>query len=424
MWASCSATGECFSERHGSHCDVLAHRFLPAPRSLAHRVNYGTSLHIANNNPLQWQAPASLNFVVGGIILILAFLIPESPRWLLKVGRREDAQKSLNWLRNCGDNDPVVNNEFDGICEQLDKEAEARGNRAWYHLFIQMVKTPRNLHILAIGVGIQIFGQFSGGGSMTVFAPKLFGYVGITGSETKLFTTGVFGIVKLVSSMAAAFFLVDLAGRKTAVMTGLSLQAICSLYLCIYLKYNANVDVKTETKAQKMASEAGIAMIFLSGVAWALGVNAVQYLSQTELFSLEVRALGVGFVSIIHFLCQFGSSRSVNPIINSGGPWSLFLFFFLMSLAALAFIFCMMPEVSGYPLEDIKELFESKPWYLVGATQNRPLRSKDTAATGDDVPQLSKANEEQHAPPHYDQDGKDDEEKKDDDAIVTRTTTA
>lgn len=48
----------------------------------------------------------------------------------------------------------------------------------------------------------------------------------------------------------------------------------------------------------------------------------------------------------------------------------------------------MMPEVSGYPLERIKELFEKKKWYMVGCTQNTPLRIKDEAALGDDVPQL------------------------------------
>lgn len=48
----------------------------------------------------------------------------------------------------------------------------------------------------------------------------------------------------------------------------------------------------------------------------------------------------------------------------------------------------MMPEVSGYPLERIKELFEKKKWYMVGCTQNKPLRIKDEAALGDDVPQL------------------------------------
>lgn len=106
-----------------------------------------------------------------------------------------------------------------------------------------------------------------------------------------------------------------------------------------------------------------------------------------------------------------------------------------MSIAALIFVFFMMPEVSGYQLEQIKELFESKPWYLVGATQNRPLRVKDEAAMGDDVPQLGKQSQmeedRQRAAAVEEKEGsqdghndKEEQDKKEQDQIVTRTTTA
>jgi len=170
---------------------------------------------------------------------------------------------------------------------------------------------------------------------MTVFAPKIFGFVGIKGQETKLFTTGIFGIVKLLSSLAAAFFIVDLLGRKFAVMLGLTIQAIAAFYLAMYLRFHYTDDTTIETSSSKMMADVAIFFIFLSGFAWAIGINSVQYLSQTEMFSLEVRSLGVAIISVIHFLCQFGSSRSVNPIVNSGGPYALFVFFFIMSLVAL-----------------------------------------------------------------------------------------
>lgn len=153
---------------------------------------------------------------------------------------------------------------------------------------------------------------------------------------------------------------------------------------------------------------------------------SVQYLSQVEMFSLEVRSLGVAVVSVIHFLAQFGSSRSVNPIVNSGGPWSLFLFFFIMSLASLLvsgpdhlvrsrlpmlttfarvaapqlqFVFFMMPEVSGYPLEHVRDLFDNKSWYLIGCTQNRPLRRKEAANHEEDmVPRLEIKQDEAQPP--------------------------
>lgn len=57
----------------------------------------------------------------------------------------------------------------------------------------------------------------------------------------------------------------------------------------------------------------------------------------------------------------------------------------------------MMPEVSGYPLEHVRDLFDNKAWYLIGCTQNRPLRRKESANHEEDmVPRLEiKQGEEQ-----------------------------
>lgn len=78
------------------------------------------------------------------------------------------------WLRNMKEDEhEIVEQEFDDIADNLDKEMQARAGKRWYHIFPHLVNNRRNLHILAIGLGIQVFGQFSGGGSMTVFAPKV-----------------------------------------------------------------------------------------------------------------------------------------------------------------------------------------------------------------------------------------------------------
>ena len=80
------------------------------------------------------------------------------------------------WLRNMKEDEhEIVEQEFDDIADNLDKEMQARAGKKWYHIFPHLVGNRRNLHILAIGLGIQVFGQFSGGGSMTVFAPKVSG---------------------------------------------------------------------------------------------------------------------------------------------------------------------------------------------------------------------------------------------------------
>lgn len=100
------------------------------------------------------------------------------------------------------------------------------------------------------------------------------------------------------------------------------------------------------------------------------------------------------------------------------------------------FVFFMMPEVSGYPLERIKELFEKKRWYLIGCTQNRPLRIKDQVALGDDVPQLGREVTVEDGAMRASQEGKEADAKKEESeeegimhqqpqrGVVTKTTDA
>jgi hypothetical protein len=143
---------------------------------------------------------------------------------------------------------------------------------------------------------------------MTVFAPKIFGFVGVTGQETKLFTTGIFGIVKLLSSLAAAFFIVDLLGRKFAVMAGLTIQAISAFYLAMYLRFHYTDAPTTETSSSKAMADVAIFFIFLSGFAWAIGVNSVQYLSQTEMVCTNFQALRMVSLTILPLTVQLGIS--------------------------------------------------------------------------------------------------------------------
>ncbi len=112
-------------------------------------------------------------------------------------------------------------------------------------------------------------------------------------------------------------------GRKTAVTTGLFLQSICSLYLALFLKFTAALQKANETHSDKAAATGAIFFFYLSGLAWAIGVNSVQYLTQTEMFDITVRALGVAVVSLVHFAMQYAATRTLNPMLHAWGNLAL-----------------------------------------------------------------------------------------------------
>ena len=110
--------------------------------------------------------------------------------------------------------------------------------------------------------------------SITIYAPELFRIISGHSQDTSLVTTVAFGVVKLVASLAAGLFLLDLLGRKRAAMIGLTLQTIASFYLAGFLfKYPPEeVGAVATSATERRAGVAGVAFIFISGIGWAVGV--------------------------------------------------------------------------------------------------------------------------------------------------------
>ncbi|CAO1638665.1 unnamed protein product [Sympodiomycopsis kandeliae] len=393
---------------------------------LGYFTNYGTSTNL-KPSAAQWQIPISLNFMVGSIILIGTFFIVESPRYLLKKGQTAEAQNSLAFIRNRPKDHPELRGEADTIAQHLDHEREATKGSGPMSVFKELFFDRTNGYKLFLCLFIQVFGQMSGGGSFTVFAPKFFELLGKTGN-VGLLTTGLFGIVKLVVSLLCAVFVIDLLGRKRAVTTGIAIQGISALYLALYLKINLvdkTVTAENASEADKRAADAGIFFIFMSGVGWALGINAIQYLISSEIFPLRVRAAASGISMTFHWAFQFCSSRTVNPMIEGMNTYGAFLFYFAICVILLLFVIFFLPETSGFSLEEMDEIFE-KPWYKIGLSSSKPYRGPSTQRISLDDGDVERA--EDHHPEMLEQhqisraDGKQVEEEKNKDHLTATYT--
>jgi MFS family permease len=134
---------------------------------------------------------------------------------------------------------------------------------------------------------------------------------GTTGQKEKLFATAIFGVVKFVSSMICAFFLIDYIGRKRSLATGITLQLVSMLYMAIFLLIDNRISDKSvpQTSSQKHAAMGAIVMIYFSGFGWALGWNSIQYLINSEIYPLRLRALGGSIAMTFHFVNQYGNSK-------------------------------------------------------------------------------------------------------------------
>lgn len=270
---------------------------------LGYFASYGCSIHISDSSQLQWVIPNLLHIYFAAIIIALSFGAVESPRWLVKVDKHERAAHNLSKLRNLPVDHWYVQSELLDVNNQLEREQQATRGTTWLAPLKELVTLTSNRYRLMLSIFSQLLAQWSGASSITIYAPEYFAMMGVTGSQEGLFATAIFGIVKFCSALLCAFFLIDYIGRKRSLLTGITLQFIAMLYMAIFLVIDKNVGVEDapQSPSEKAAAKGAIAMIYISGFGWALGWNSIQYLINSEIYPLRLRAIGGSIAMTVHF---------------------------------------------------------------------------------------------------------------------------
>ncbi|KAK8217176.1 hypothetical protein M8818_001428 [Zalaria obscura] len=334
---------------------------------LAYFASWGSSIHIPSTTQLQWVVPNLMHIYFAAIICILSFFAIESPRWLVKVGKHEKAALNLSKLRKLPEDHPYVQTELIDINDQLNREREATMGASWLGPIKELLTIPANRYRLMLSIMSQILAQWSGANSITIYAPEYFAMMGTSGQNEKLFATAIFGIVKFVSAIICALFLIDFIGRKRSLSAGIILQLTAMLYMALFLVIDSNVGSEgaAQTPSQKRAAIGAIVAIYISGFGWALGWNSVQYLINSEIYPLRLRALGGSIAMTFHFANQYGNSKAVPTMFISMTTGGTMFFFSSVTFIGLIWVWFFLPETSGRSLEAIDAIFEL-PWYLIG----------------------------------------------------------
>jgi hypothetical protein len=82
----------------------------------------------------------------------------------------------------------------------------------------------------------------TGTNAINVYAPTIFKNLGITGTSTSLFSTGIYGIVKVVSCICFLLFMADSLGRRRSLLLSSIAQGCCMFYIGLYVRIKPPVD--------------------------------------------------------------------------------------------------------------------------------------------------------------------------------------
>lgn len=167
------------------------------------------------------KAPGTWRWMLGiaGLPALLQFilmiLLPESPRWLYRKGREEEAKAILRKIYP----EHEVEQEIRDLKESVDAEVREEGSSEKIN-FIKLLKTKTVRRGLIAGVGLQVFQQFVGINTVMYYSPTIVQLAGFASNETALLLSLVTAGLNAIGSIVSIYF-VDRTGRKKLLVLSL-----------------------------------------------------------------------------------------------------------------------------------------------------------------------------------------------------------
>ncbi|KAI1823301.1 quinate permease [Xylaria intraflava] len=318
-------------------------------------INYGVNLHVPATRT-QWLIPFAVQLIPAGLLLFGTLWIRESPRWLIANGRREEGVANLCWIRMLSSDELYIIEEVGFVDEEVERYRREVGVGFWKPFASLRIKRVQWRFFL----GSMLFFWQNGSGinAINYYSPTVFSSLGITGKNTGFLTTGLFGVVKTVLTIIWLLYMIDHLGRRNLLIVGALGGSISMWIIGVYIKIANPANSPTDD-----IPPAGIAAIFffyLWTAFYTPSWNGTPWVLNAELFDQNTRSLGQASAAASNWFWNFLISRFTPQLFNDLGYGVYFFFASLMALSIL-FVFFLIPETKGLPLEAIDQLFETRP---------------------------------------------------------------
>ncbi|SMR61403.1 unnamed protein product [Zymoseptoria tritici ST99CH_3D1] len=329
---------------------------------VAYWLEYGLSFIDNGESAFRWRFPVAFQIIPLLILLAIVLFFPESPRWLAKVGRDEEARWVLGRLRG---SDPVgvakADAEFADIKAIVARERKTSSQNTYYAMLFGIgsgkLHTGRRVQLV---VWLQIMQEWIGIAGVTVYAPTIFRIAGFS-SEKSQWISGLNNIFYMFSTLICVFTL-DRIGRRWTLYWGSVGMGIAMFLAGGMSRGGINA---TASRNDAAASAYGIAaasfvyiFTFVFGATWL----TVPWLYPAEIFPLEVRAKGNAW-GVVGWSIGNGWLTLLCPVMFNAIQEKTLYIFGACNVITIPMVWALYPETNQRTLEEIDLLFEcDSPW--------------------------------------------------------------
>lgn len=333
---------------------------------VAYWIDFGLSYV---NTSVQWRFPVAFQIFFALILFVGIAELPESPRWLVAHGRREEALEVLAALKGLEPDSDEIYAEATVILDAVNRFDRAQVG------FKELFSGGKNQHFarMVIGASTQFFQQFTGCNAAIYYSTILFEDTIQLERRLSLVLGGVFATIYALATIPS-FFLVDTLGRRSLFLIGAIGQG-CSFLITFACLVHS-------TKQNAKGAAVGI---FLFIVFFAFTILPLPWIYPPEVNPLRTRTVATAVSTCTNWLTNFGVVM-FTPIFIATSGWGTYLFFTVMNFLFVPVIFFFYPETAGRSLEEIDIIFArahvdgSQPW-RVAATMP-PLSAREIEEQG------------------------------------------
>jgi len=310
-----------------------------------------------------WRLLAWVAAGVSALLLVLMPFMPESPTFLVKQGRVEDARKSMIFLRG----DSAMHADYELRLLEKENRSDAKINVVDYETMsksgeesermtsinsegshnnqsvVSMLMAPEMRRPLAMGIGTMLFQQFSGINAVIFYSGQILETAGLSNANVG----GAIVMSFQVLFTGISIILMDKAGRTVLMAVSSGGMCLSGLLLAFFfLNPNSN--------------PSSLALIALVGyiATFALGMGPVPWLFMGEIFPAHVRAPACSLATLVNWSSGFIVTYFFATVSTALTPSGTFVVFAGVCFGGVCFAVMVMPETKGKTLEMIAKEFK------------------------------------------------------------------